>query len=54
MTIFLNNTLFVYNIVELLLTIDGIYYVVDDRLGIYHTKHHRTWLPKLKANTREL
>ncbi len=51
---FLNKTLFVYNIAKLSLTIDGIYYVVDDRLGIYHMKHHKDVVTKTKANTREL
>jgi HrpA-like RNA helicase len=51
---FLNKTLFVCNIAKLSLTIDGIYYVVDDRLGIYHTKHHRNMVTKTKANTKKL
>jgi hypothetical protein len=51
---FLNKALFVCNIAKLSLTIDGIYYAMDDRLGIYHTKHHRNVVTKTKANTREL
>jgi hypothetical protein len=51
---FLNKVLFACNIAKLSLTIDGIYYVVDDRLGIYHTKHHRNVVTETKINTREL
>jgi len=48
---FLNKALFVYNIAEVLLIIDGIYYVVDHRLGQYRTKHDRKKLTKIKVNT---
>jgi hypothetical protein len=51
---FLNKALFVYNIAEVLLIIDGIYYVVDHRLGQYRTEHDRKKLTKIKVNTMRL
>jgi len=51
---FFNKVLLVCNITKLSLTTDGIYYVVDDKLGIYHTKHHRNMVTKTKANINEL
>jgi len=50
----LNKELLVCNIANLSLTIDEIYYVVDDRLGIYHMNHHRNIVTETKTNTKEL
>jgi len=46
--------LLVYNIAEVLLIIDGIYYVMDHRLGKYPTKHNKKKLTKIKVNTMRL
>jgi hypothetical protein len=51
---FLNKALLVCNITKLSLTIDGIYYVVNDRLGICPMKHHKNMVTKTKANIKEL
>jgi hypothetical protein len=51
---FWNKSLLVTNITKVSLTIDGIYYVVDDWLGIYHMKHHRNVVTETNANTGEL
>jgi hypothetical protein len=51
---FLNKALLVCNIVKLSVTIDGIYCAMDNRLGLYHMKHHRNMVTKSKAYTREL
>jgi hypothetical protein len=46
--------LLVCNIVKVSITINGIYYVVDHRLGKYPTKHDRNKLIEIKANIRKL
>jgi hypothetical protein len=46
--------LLVCNIAKISFAIDGIYYVVNHRLGKYPTKHHKNMLTEIKANTREL
>jgi hypothetical protein len=44
----LNKALLVCNIIELSPTIDGIYYAVNDKLGIYPMKHHKNMVTKIK------
>jgi hypothetical protein len=46
--------LLVCNIVKVLLTINGIYYVVDHRLGEYPIKHDKNKLIEIKDNIRKL
>jgi hypothetical protein len=46
--------LLIANIIEVSLTIDGIYYDVEHRLGKYTTKRHRNIFYETKTNTREL